>query len=372
MSALRVCIFAGGTGGHVFPALAVAERLREEGWSVIWVGTRRGIESRVVPGARIPFHIISTRPVRGARRPGAFLAMALGLVQAVAILLRIRPAVVLGMGGFVSAAGGVAAWLLRRPLLIHEQNAIPGLANRALSRLATGIMESFPDTFPPRGSGWLRTTGNPVRAAVAGLPPPAERFSTRDRGAAAPLRVLVIGGSQGAEVLNRSVPAAVAGLGRSFDIRHQAGEGRVDATRARYRGAPSAVAVTAFVDDMAGAYGWADLAVCRAGAGTVAELAAVGLGAILVPYPSAADDHQNANARYLERCGAARVVPEDRDIAPRLASHLDELASDRSRCLAMAEAAWRSGERDATERVVSCCRERGRPPVFAGPVGEGT
>lgn len=366
MTGSRVCIFAGGTGGHVFPALAVADRLREEGWSVIWVGTRRGIEARVAPRACLPLHFISSRRLRGAQRARGLAATALGLVQAAAILLRIRPALVLGMGGFVSAPGGVAAWLLRRPLLIHEQNAIPGLANRVLARLATGVMESFSDTFPRRGKGWLRTTGNPVRAAVAALPPPAERFA--GRGPA--LRVLVLGGSQGAEALNRSVPPAAALVDRPLEIRHQAGEGRADATRERYREAGVEAAVTAFVEDVAEAYGWADVVVCRAGASTVAELSATGVGSILVPYPWAADDHQTANARFLERRGAACVAPEEGELAPRLASLLGELASDRPRRLAMAAAAWRSGQRDAAERVAACCREFASPPEFPGQVGE--
>ena len=367
MTGTRVCIFAGGTGGHVFPALAVADRLRADGWAVSWVGTRRGIEARVVPDAGIPLHFISTRRFRGARRAGAIAAMAASLVQAMALLLRIRPALVLGMGGFVSAPGGVAAWLLRRPLLIHEQNAIPGLANRVLARIATGVMESFSDTFTRRGKGWLRTTGNPVRAALCALPPPARRHA--DRG---PIpRVLVLGGSQGAETLNRSVPAAAARVQGPLEIRHQAGEGgQADATRERYREAGIEATVTAFVEDVAEAYAWADIAVCRAGASTVAELSVTGVGSILVPYPWAADDHQRANARFLERRGAACVVPEGGDLVARLASFLATLAVDRERRLAMAEAAWRGGQRDAVERVASCCREYRCPPAFSGPLGE--
>ena len=368
MTGSRVCIFAGGTGGHVFPALAVADRLREEGWSVSWVGTRRGIEARVVPRARLPLHFISTRRFRGTWRVGAFAATGVALVQAAALLLRIRPALVLGMGGFVSAPGGVAAWLLRRPLLIHEQNAIPGLANRLLARVATGIMESFSDTFSRRGNGWIRTTGNPVRAALSALPPPERRFADRD----AILRVLVLGGSQGAEALNRSMPAAAALVDRPLEIRHQAGEGgQADTTRERYLAAGVEAMVTPFFDDVAEAYAWADVAVCRAGASTVAELSATGVGAILVPYPWAADDHQTANARILERRGAAWIVPEEGDITARLASLLGELAADRARRLDMAEAAWRSGQRDATERVAACCREFDCPPAFPGPLGEG-
>lgn len=366
MTGSRVCIFAGGTGGHVFPALAVAARLREEGWAVTWVGTRRGIEARLVPGAHLPLHFIWTRRFRGAPRVAAFASMAVALVQAAAILIRIRPSVVLGMGGFVSAPGGVAAWLLRRPLLIHEQNAIPGLANRVLSRLATGIMESFSGTFTHRGKGWLRTTGNPVRTTVTTLAPPRKRPSDRKRD----LRVLVLGGSQGAEMLNRSMPAAAARLETAPEIRHQAGEGHVDATQGRYRDAGIAAHVTAFVDDMAEAYDWADLAVCRAGASTVAELCASGVPSILVPYPWAADDHQTANARYLEKRGAACVIPEEGEIVPRLAQLLGALAGDRARRVAMAEAAWKSGRRDAADRVATCCREFEFPPVFPGLPGE--
>lgn len=360
MAGARICIFAGGTGGHVFPALAVAERLREEGWSVSWVGTRRGLEARAAPSAGLPLHFISARQFRGARRLGALAGAGAALVQALGLLLRLRPALVLGMGGFVSAPGGAAAWLLRRPLLIHEQNAIPGLANRLLARVASGVMESFPGTFPVRRRARLHTTGNPVRAAVSSLPPPAERFAREERGEA--VRLLVLGGSQGAESLNRSVPAAAAMVGGRFAIRHQAGAGRVEATDARYREAGVEAAVTAFVDDVAGAYGWADLVLCRAGASTVAELAAAGVGAIFVPYPWAVDDHQSANARFLVERGAAHVVPDGGDLASGIASRLRELVSDRSRCLAMAEAARRIGRRDAVERVTACCRELRRPP----------
>ena len=315
----------------------------------------------MVPGARLPLHFISTRRFRGGARRGRDRGDGGGARAGGRDPAPHPPALVLGMGGFVSAPGGVAAWLLRRPLLIHEQNAIPGLANRVLARIATGIMESFADTFPRRGKGWLRTTGNPVRAAFSDLAPPAARHA--DRGAV--LRVLVLGGSQGAEALNRSVPAAAARVERPLEIRHQAGEGgQADATRERYREAAVEATVTAFVEDVAEAYAWADIAVCRAGASTVAELSAAGVGSILVPYPWAADDHQSANARFLERRGAACVVPEGEDLVARLASVIGELAADRERRLAMAEAAWRSGRRDAAERVAACCRAHECPPAF--------
>lgn len=357
MSGSRVCIFAGGTGGHVFPALAVADRLREEGWRVDWIGTRRGLEARVAASAGVPLHFISARQFRGARRLGDFAATAAALMQALGLLLRLRPALVLGMGGFVSAPGGAAAWLLRRPLLIHEQNAIPGLANRLLARVASGIMESFPGTFAPETRAILHTTGNPVRPSVSGLPAPAERFAGREGGK--PMRLLVLGGSQGAESLNRSVPAAVAAAAVEgpITIRHQAGAGHAEATRGRYREAGVEAEVAEFVDDVAGAYGWADLVVCRAGASTVAELAAAGVGSILVPYPWATDDHQNVNARFLMERGAAHVVPDGADVTRRLAPLLRGFVSDRTGCLSMAEAARRIGRRDAADRVAACCRE---------------
>ena len=354
MIGARVCIFAGGTGGHVYPALAVANRLREEGWAVSWIGTRRGLEARVVPRARHPLHFISARGLRGPARPGALAAMALAVLQSLSLLLRIRPALVLGMGGFVSAPGGIAAWLARRPLLVHEQNAIPGLANRMLSRLATGLMESFPETFAGRRGAWLRTTGNPVRDAIAGIPDPAERFS--HRAPDDPFKVLVLGGSQGAEALNRSLPAVAARLEGPIAIRHQSGEQHHEATRARYREAGVDACVSPFVDDMADAYAWADIVVCRAGATTVAELAVAGIGSILVPYPPAADDHQRVNAEHLERRGAAIVVPEDGETELQLARALAALEGDPGRRLAMAEAARRGARPDATERVADCCR----------------
>ena len=207
-----------------------------------------------------------------------------------------------------------------------------------------------------------------MRESVAALPPPGERFAGRGT----VLRVLVLGGSQGAHALNRALPAAAALADRRLEIRHQAGEGQVEETRKRYREAGVDASVAAFVDDVAAAYGWADVAVCRAGASTVAELAATGVGSILVPYPWAADDHQAVNARYLERRGAACVVPEKGDIAPRIASLLRDLAEDGPRRLEMAEAAWRVGRRDAAERVVACCRESASPPVFPEPIGART
>ncbi|MDQ2695681.1 MAG: undecaprenyldiphospho-muramoylpentapeptide beta-N-acetylglucosaminyltransferase, partial [Pseudomonadota bacterium] len=284
-----VMIMAGGTGGHVFPALAVAEWLRRRDVPVVWMGTRRGLEATLVPKAGIPVEWIGVAGLRssGWRRglmAPVMLAQALG--QAAVALGRCRPRVVLGMGGFVSGPGGLMAWLRRIPLVIHEQNAVAGLTNRWLARFADQVLEAFPDSFP--AARHARCTGNPVRQAIADLLPPAARFAGR-RG---PARLLVVGGSQGALALNQLVPQALARLPERPEVWHQAGGRLLEAARTAYAQAGVSARLEPFIDDMAGAYGWADLVLCRAGALTVAELAAAGVGAVLVPFPYAVDDHQ--------------------------------------------------------------------------------
>ncbi|HID48838.1 MAG TPA: undecaprenyldiphospho-muramoylpentapeptide beta-N-acetylglucosaminyltransferase, partial [Chromatiales bacterium] len=267
---------------------------------------------------------------------------------------RRRPGAVLGLGGFVTGPGGVAAWLLRRPLVIHEQNAVAGLTNRLLARLAHRVLEAFPGSFP--GGIATETVGNPVRAEITGLPAPAERFTDRSGS----LRILVIGGSLGAQALNETVPAALARLPAepAVQIRHQAGRDKETPTRAAYAMAGVEARVTPFIDDMAEALGWADLVICRAGALTVSELAAAGLGAVLVPYPHAVDDHQTRNARYLDEAGAARLLPQAGLSADSLASVLKELLEEgREGLLKMAEAARRLARPDATPRVAGTCLE---------------
>ncbi len=356
---LRVLVMAGGTGGHVFPALAVAESLRARGAAVQWLGSRGGMESRLVPARGFPFHAVAVRGLRGRGAAGWLQApwrVLRAAGAALRVLRRVAPDVVLGMGGYASGPGGVAAWLLRRPLVIHEQNAIPGLTNRILARFARIVLEAFPGSFPARTHA--RHTGNPVRAEIAAL----AGQEPRQRAEGAPLRVLVLGGSQGARALNEAVPAALAALGAraAVEVRHQAGERNLDAARAAYAAHGLDVEPLAFIDDMAASYAWADLVLCRAGAMTVAELAAAGVASVLVPYPFAVDDHQSANARFLADAGAALVVPE-RELQPaRLAGLLAEFAAARDRLAGMADAARRVAVLDADARVADACVEAAR------------
>jgi UDP-N-acetylglucosamine--N-acetylmuramyl-(pentapeptide) pyrophosphoryl-undecaprenol N-acetylglucosamine transferase len=349
-----IMIVAGGTGGHVFPGLAVARVLRDRARAVVWMGTHKGLEARLVPQAGIEIEWITVSGLRG-RGVLAWLAapfrLALAIGQALAALHRRRPAAVLGMGGFVSGPGGLAAWLTGRPLLIHEQNATAGTANRLLARLTRHVFEGFPGSFPARCRA--RPIGNPVRASIADLPAPAERFAAR---ATQRKRVLVIGGSQGARTLNEIVPAALAEL-RALDLEiwHQAGA-ELDATRAHYAGIDRSVRIDAFIDDMAQAYAWADLVVCRAGALTVAELAAAGLGAVLIPYPYAIDDHQHKNALSFAANGAGIVILEAELSAARLAAELAR-ALDGAMPLRMAELAREQAHPAAAQELAAACIE---------------
>jgi UDP-N-acetylglucosamine--N-acetylmuramyl-(pentapeptide) pyrophosphoryl-undecaprenol N-acetylglucosamine transferase len=339
MTGRPVLIMAGGTGGHVFPALALARLLRADSREVIWLGTRRGIEARVVPAEGIPVEWLSIGGLRGKgllTLLAAPVRLAQALFEALAVMRRHRPSVVVGLGGFVSGPGGVAAWLRRRPLVVHEQNAVAGFTNRCLARLARTVLTAFPAVFPAR-LGAIEI-GNPVREDIAALPAPAARFA--GRGGA--LRILVVGGSLGAARLNLALPPAFAQLlasGVALQIRHQAGERHVDAARAAYQAAQVAAEVTPFIADMAAAYAWADLVVCRAGALTIAELSAAGIGALLVPYPHAVDDHQTRNAAHLVDAGAALCVADRELDAARAAAELAPLCADRGRLLAMAQAA---------------------------------
>jgi len=350
-----VLIMAGGTGGHVFPAMAVARVLRSRGLDVVWLGTRQRIEARLVPAAGFPIEWIDVEGLRG-RGAGGWLAAPFKLLrsvrQALAILRRVRPAVVYGGGGFASGPGGLAAWLMRTPLVIHEQNAVAGMTNRWLARLAGTIAEAFPGSFAGRGD--VITTGNPVREEITTLPEPGQRFAGRS----GRLKLLVFGGSQGAATLNRLLPAAVARLPDAVRplVLHQTGTRQLEETRAAYRQLGVQADVRAFLDDMAGAYGEADFAVTRAGALTVSELAAAGLGALLVPYPAAVDDHQARNAAFLVEAGGARLVRESELDEERLASLLLELLEDgRDVPLAMARAARAVAVTDAAERLAGLC-----------------
>ncbi|QKT03047.1 undecaprenyldiphospho-muramoylpentapeptide beta-N-acetylglucosaminyltransferase [Ectothiorhodospiraceae bacterium 2226] len=365
---MKVLIMAGGTGGHVFPALAVAEALRARGDEVEWMGTETRMEGTLVPAAGFPLHAISVRGLRGNGLLGWALApwrISVAVAQALNIMRRVRPAVVLGMGGFAAGPGGLAARMLRRPLVIHEQNAVTGMTNGLLARHAARVLEGFPGSFAAR-VGAVHT-GNPVRADIAALPAPAQRYGAR-RG---PLRLLVLGGSLGARALNEAVAGALAGLAAAERplVWHQAGAANLaDAQRAYAahaltvgeQAAPTAgLTLAPFIDDMAAAYGWADLVLCRAGALTVAELAAAGVASALVPYPHAVDDHQTRNAAYLVAQGAGVLIPQDALDGERVAALLREYAGEagRTRLLAMAEAARARALPDATARVVQHCLE---------------
>jgi UDP-N-acetylglucosamine--N-acetylmuramyl-(pentapeptide) pyrophosphoryl-undecaprenol N-acetylglucosamine transferase len=356
MSTPVVLIMAGGTGGHVYPALALARELRTRSWRVIWLGTQRGLEARVVPAENIPIEWLGVGGLRGKgwlTWLAAPLKLARALIAALGVMRRHRPTVVVGMGGFVTGPGGVAAWLTRCPLLIHEQNAIAGFTNRCLARLALEVFAAFPDAF---GNGVVtRVIGNPVRREIAALPPPAQRFAHRG----GPIRILVFGGSLGAARLNAVLPHALARLaGRvEIDVRHQSGERWVESARRAYGEAGVAARVTPYIEDMAESYGWADLVICRAGALTVSELAAAGVGAILVPLPIAVDDHQTHNARFLVSEGAALLISDRELTAERLAAELLKLCAGRGRLIAMAERARLLARTTATAELADACAQ---------------
>ncbi len=354
MTGAPVLIMAGGTGGHVFPALAVARALRLRDEPVIWLGTERGFESRVVPPEGIPLEIVRIQGLRGKGVLSWLLAplrVLVAVLDAVRVLRRCRPKVVLGMGGYTAGPGGVAAWLLRRPLVIHEQNAVAGLTNRLLAGFAREVLEAFPGSFSGRVN--TRVTGNPVRADIAALPPPAKRFAGRQ----GPLRLLVLGGSQGARALNETVASAVALLPRDQRpaIRHQAGESTRPVAEAAYRAAGVEAQVLPFISDMAEAYGWADVVLARAGALTVAELAAAGVGAVLVPFPAAVDDHQTRNAGWLVTAGAATLLPQSRLTAASLAAERRPYLEPPELKLARAERARELALPGATDAIVAVC-----------------
>jgi len=352
-----ILVMAGGTGGHVYPALAVAQALEMHSQNIVWLGTHRGLESQVVPAAGIDIEWISVKGLRHKGVAALFIApfqLTWALLQALSVILRRRPAAVLGMGGFVSGPGGLAAWLTRRPLVIHEQNAAAGLTNRLLARLARVVLQAFPGSF--NASVKAITVGNPVREDIAAVPPPSERYVDRQ----GPLRLLVLGGSQGALALNRTVPEALSKLPAEKRpiVRHQCGSRTLDMTRDAYQEHDVEVDLIPFIDDMASTYAWADLVVCRAGALTVAELCAVGLPALFVPYPAAVDDHQTANARPMADAGAAVIIDESMLSAEVLVGQLRDWLSTRQDLQAKAEAAHGLDQPSALTRITELCLEQ--------------
>jgi len=345
-------IMAGGTGGHIFPGLAVAEQARAAGWHVVWMGARGGMEERLVPRYGYAAAWIRARAARGKGLlqklllPGNLL---FSFWESARHIRRIRPDVVLGLGGYVAFPGGMMASLLGRPLALHEQNAVAGLANRVLAGVSDKVMVAFPNALS--GAEW---TGNPVRADIAAMSPPEERFARR----AGPLKLLVVGGSLGAQALNETVPRALALLAERPIVVHQSGEKHLTRLRGHYAEAGVQGELVAFIDDMARRYAEADLVICRAGAVTIAELSAGGMASILVPFPHAVDDHQTANARFLAGHGAAVLLPQAELSPPRLADLIASL--DRPALLRMAQNARALGKPDAARVVAERCMELAR------------
>ena len=342
-----ILIMAGGTGGHIFPGLAVAEQMRAAGWEVVWMGARGGMEERLVPKHGYRAAWIRAKAARGKGLMQKLLLPANLLYsfwESARHIRSLRPNVVLGLGGYVAFPGGMMASLWNRPLALHEQNAIPGLANKVLAQVSDKVMAGFPQAL--KNAEW---TGNPVRAEIAAIASPETRFQGRQ----GPLRILVVGGSLGAQALNESVPKALALMSERPQVVHQAGEKHLDALRKHYAEAGVKGELVAFIDDMARRYAEADLVICRAGAVTIAELSAGGMASILVPFPHAVDDHQTANGKFLADHGAALLI-QQRDLTPqKLAETIQGL--DRGRLLDLARKARALGKPDAARVVAQRC-----------------
>ncbi|MBS0571223.1 MAG: undecaprenyldiphospho-muramoylpentapeptide beta-N-acetylglucosaminyltransferase [Proteobacteria bacterium] len=347
-----VLIMAGGTGGHIFPGIAVAQELERRKVPVVWLGGKAGLEMRLVPQHGIALETLDISAVRG-KGPGAALGMPWKLGRAVLaarrLLKKYTPRSAIAFGGYAAAPGGIAARLARIPLVVHEQNSVPGRTNRLLARKAARVLTGFDRVFP--GAEWV---GNPVRASIEAVAPPERRFA--GRGGA--LKLLVLGGSQGAQSLNSALPEVLRRRGSKLpvEVRHQCGEAHFERARNAYLAAGIDAQVVPFEKDMAGAYAWADLVICRSGALTLAELAAAGAPSILVPFPHAVDDHQTKNAQAMVAAGGARLVAEGADFAGRLGK-VFETIGDRAHLLAMARAARRQAKPHAAARIAQVCLE---------------
>ncbi|MDG2107251.1 MAG: undecaprenyldiphospho-muramoylpentapeptide beta-N-acetylglucosaminyltransferase [Woeseiaceae bacterium] len=357
MNSRPILVMAGGTGGHVYPALAVARALQANSREIIWLGTCHGLEARIISEAGIDMELIR---IKGLRRKGVLalifapFQLAWALFQSLVVIIRHRPAAVLGMGGFVSGPGGVAAWLTRRPLLIHEQNAAAGMTNRLLARLARVVLQAFPGSF--NSDVVVETVGNPVREDIAALPLPVDRYGSRQ----GRMRLLILGGSQGALALNQTVPAGLALLDPKIRpiVRHQCGERTLQAAEEAYVSHDIDVELLPFIEDMAAVYAWADMVVCRSGALTVAELCAAGIPAIFIPYPAAVDNHQTANAGLMTAVGAATIIQES-DLTPDLlANLLRDWLQSRSNLLEKANKARLLAKPESLFRITELCLEQ--------------
>ena len=359
---LSVLIMAGGTGGHVFPALAVADELRARGATINWLGTGRGIENRLVPAANIALHLIKVEGVRGRGIIGLAKAPFLiiyAVLQALSVIRQINPDVVLGFGGFASGPGGLAAKVLRKQLVIHEQNAVAGTTNRLLAKVANKVLAAFPYAFGEPEIA--QVVGNPVREQIKNIAATQERYAVRAQ-QKLPLQLLVVGGSLGAKAINELIPSALKELPSNLRpvVWHQTGKGHAEATTALYMQNQVDAKVAEFIDDMASAYAWADIIVCRAGALTVSELMMAGVASILIPLPSAIDDHQTFNAKNLTDVGAGiALVQKDLTAAKLAALLLTELA-DRNHLMSMAEKAQQLAKPYAAAQVADICEEVAR------------
>jgi UDP-N-acetylglucosamine--N-acetylmuramyl-(pentapeptide) pyrophosphoryl-undecaprenol N-acetylglucosamine transferase len=360
MSDRTILIMAAGTGGHIFPALSIAKLLQGQGVSVEWLGTPTGMENQVLEGTGIRLHKLPVSGLRGkgklALLKAPFMLMS-SIWEAARLIRKLRPCCVLGMGGYVTGPGGIASWLLRRPLLIHEQNAVAGLSNRLLAPFSARVMEAFPGTF--NASAKVIATGNPVRAEIETV----GQDHIKDFDGNQPLRLLILGGSLGATAINTVLPGAIlaAGGGDVVEVWHQTGRGKLEETRQCYARAgleeSERFRVVAFIDDMASAYRWADLVLCRAGAGVVFELAAAGVASLLVPYPHAVDDHQSRNAQWLVQAGAALLIAQTELSEARLAHELMELRKHPAQLQSMAAAAAACAVPHAAQKLTSICLE---------------
>lgn len=352
---VNIMIAAGGTGGHVFPALAVAQALRDQHYTIHWLGSPKGIENRVVPDNNFTLHVLSISGVRGsgiARLIKAPIMLMGAIWQAISVLRKIKPKAILGMGGFAAGPGCVAAKLLGIPVIVHEQNAIPGVTNTLSAKIATYRLEAFEGAFATKNVKGAQFVGNPIRQAIAET---ESSYAVHQ-----PARILIIGGSLGAIALNELVPNALMLASQqtvAFEVRHQCGRGRANQVQAAYEAATFNAEVSDFIDDMAAAYQWADIVICRAGAMTVAELAATGRPAIFIPYPYAVDDHQTANAQWLATRGAALVYQQHQLDEKKLSSTLVNLLSDQHQLREMAAAALDAAKLDATNRVATIVKE---------------
>ena len=354
----HVMMMAAGTGGHVFPALAVAKQLQQQGIQVSWLATPTGMENRLLKNHNIPIYQIDIQGVRGngpVRKLLAPFKILKATLSAMRYMKQLKVDAVAGFGGYVAGPGGLAARALGIPVIIHEQNAIAGFTNTQLSRIAKKVCQAFPGTFAE--SAKIVTTGNPVRKEITEILSPSWRYQEREK-AGLPLRVLIVGGSLGAQALNERVPEALKQLNVPLNVYHQCGQNHAEATRARYADKPASlqVEVQPFIEDMAKAYADADLIICRAGALTVTEIATAGVAAVFVPLPSAVDDHQTANAKFLAKTGAAKICPQA-TLTPYSLKELLVPLMNRQLLSEMAVKARQQAQPDATQHVVRLIQE---------------